>query len=786
MARDNDKGLYLPLRIDLSEWERDLAQADGDLQKTMRDMRSQVGNFKLKYDVEIAGAKAAGDSAKVLELENKKLNAVYDAQKRVVEQLSAAYKKSVQEKGADAKASQALARLLIKEANAMERTKAQMSSAGLNFGKNISDGLASISPAFANVRNATAGITSYLTSIGGSATAVATAIGGIGVALGVLAVGASVLNKVSDYVSGIGKAAAEANDPIYQLREQLETTYKHAEELQGVLNIDGVGVEQYATVMNKLNKQLLNAGENGNLASDMLNRWHVELRNGDGSRKDAIEQLKELAAGYKRAQKAGEGQDYLTATGTTSLAHVLNDLDGYIAKWKAIRVEHERNYQLSHDLVESESRLAVARKQTEAIKGDTYLQASYDILQKRIDAEILEARIIKGNAKEYEEYSKSLSNIANDWTEIKLQSSVALDKALMDIINGVNALKDFKKQLGDVSDRFSNAFKDSFAGRALNAVSNIIPDDLKDGLKNVWNVSPGLRFFDWVSEKFDVAGKEVEKYRNQVEEAKNATDTKKIDETGKEKPVDVAKIREEKKLQAERKKAQEQFYKELNDLQSTEYQKEINRLNEKVEEWRKAEVNELDIAKRVAVEKEAIDKKYFDKLSSERDKQVKTAQDAYRKEAEEAKRAREASISEAESTLRNNLKLVRYIQQQQKQGTYSESDAKAYAERLYMRQSGFKVSDINALKDIGVNVVKEIANARDRLFGSFANVQMPQMTPANQVTNNNSVTVNFDNTVLDNVAAMDVLANKVADVILPTIERSLNGQAGGNTYGYQN
>ena len=784
MARDNDKGLYLPLRIDLSEWERDLAQADGDLQKTMRDMRSQVGNFKLKYDVEIAGAKAAGDSAKVLELENKKLNAVYDAQKRVVEQLSAAYKKSVQEKGADAKASQALARLLIKEANAMERTKAQLSSAGLNFGKNISDGLASISPAFANVRNATAGITSSLTSIGGSATAVATAVGGIGVALGGLAVGASALNKVSDYVSGIGKAAAEANDPIYQLREQLETTYKHAEKLQGVLMIDGVGVEQYSTVMNKLNKQLLNAGENGNLASDMLRRWHVEMRNGDGTRKEVLDQLAELAAGYKRAQKAGEGQDYLTATGTTSLAHVLNDLDGYVAKWKAIRVEYERNYQLSHDLEESENRLKLAMKQYDAIDKNNALESSYQIIQKEIESYVILGQISADNDKKLKEFYDTLGNVAVGWVEFKTTAKVALNQALMSMTDAIEKAEELKNNVSEVVGKFANLI-----GLPFEKIAGIVPQELKDFINENKKFTPFGSLVEGYQEfkaRFADAKRTIEETREKMNERSNKPDTKKIDETGKEKPVDVAKIREEKKLQAERKKAQEQFYKELNDLQSTEYQREINRLNEKVEEWRKAEVNELDIAKRVAVEKEAIDKKYFDKLSSERDKQVKTAQDAYRKEAEEAKRAREASISEAESTLRNNLKLVRYIQQQQKQGTYNESDAKAYAERLYMRQSGFKVSDINALKDIGVNVVKEIANARDRLFGSFANVQMPQMTPANQVTNNNNVTVNFDNTVLDNVAAMDVLANKVADVILPTIERSLNGQAGGNTYGYQN
>lgn len=57
MAKDNSNGLYLPLKIDLTEWEKSLATADADLQKAMREMRSSMTDLKLKYDVEIANAK---------------------------------------------------------------------------------------------------------------------------------------------------------------------------------------------------------------------------------------------------------------------------------------------------------------------------------------------------------------------------------------------------------------------------------------------------------------------------------------------------------------------------------------------------------------------------------------------------------------------------------------------------------------------------------------------------------------------------------------------------------
>ena len=128
MATDNNKGLYLPLKINLDDWEKDLLKADVDLQKAMREMRSSMKDLRMKYDVEIVGAKVAGNQTKALELETAKLNRLYEEQKRAVEALNRAYQQSVKDKGQDAKASQDLARQLINESKQLDRLKAQIDS----------------------------------------------------------------------------------------------------------------------------------------------------------------------------------------------------------------------------------------------------------------------------------------------------------------------------------------------------------------------------------------------------------------------------------------------------------------------------------------------------------------------------------------------------------------------------------------------------------------------------------------------------------------------------------
>ena len=85
----NDNGLYLPLKIDLTEWEKSLTQADADLQKSMRQMKSAVSDLRLRYDVEIA--KNAGNELKQIEIQNAKLNHIYMVQQQAVDALNRSY-----------------------------------------------------------------------------------------------------------------------------------------------------------------------------------------------------------------------------------------------------------------------------------------------------------------------------------------------------------------------------------------------------------------------------------------------------------------------------------------------------------------------------------------------------------------------------------------------------------------------------------------------------------------------------------------------------------------------
>lgn len=759
---DKDKGLYLPLKIDLNEWEKSLATADADLQKAMREMRSSVSDLRLRYDVEIAGAKSAGDDTRALRLENEKLNRIYETQRQVVEALNRAYRQSVAEKGASAKESESLARQLVAESKQLERVQAQLS--GLNFGKSlgksISDGLASASPAFANIRRAVSGITGELSGMGGAATTAAKAIGGIGLAAATVGAVYTGLEKVTEHVNEIARAGVAASDPVFQLRESLQSTYEDAEYLFRVTAVDGSNAESLANTLVKLDATLKKDADGTNIATQTLQRYGAELRNADGSLKSYKDQLQELSRAAQTAAKAGEYADFKAglpgALRTTEFDHLLLGLENYETKAVSAAGGTKIFYDELHELSDWMNVVNEARRQNDAIKGGFFAGAGVQNLKNEADTLKAVGLLLDENSEKYSNMAKQMGDVTDSWTNFKGVATLVLEDLKADLA-GI----DFKG-LAD------------FIGGTIG-----IP-----GAMDAFLGATGL------GEKINSAQARLDAKRAEVRaqrEAAEAENAERMKNQRLNKIRDVENKAQEKKAQESLERqlekqlaAQEQFARELRDLRSTDYERELNQLNDKVTAWREAGIEEVAIAERVALEKQAIDEKYFKKLQAEQEKTAKQAEAEYAKQAEAAKKAREASISEAESTLRNNLKLIRYIKREQEAGTYSDERAREYANKLYMRQNGFRTSDISALQAFGVDRLKDIADARDRLFAGFA---PPESGSLNNSVNNNNVVINnsFDGTVVEDMAAMDRLANKVAEIIAPAIQQALNG---GAQYGY--
>ena len=780
----NDTGLYLPLKIDLDEWEKSLLEADADLQKQMRKMKSAASDMKLKYDVQIAGARAAGNELKALELENKKLTQTFELQKRAVEALNKAYEKSIKEKGANARETQALAKQLVRESNALVKLQRDIDNVGVKMGAKLSNSLASVSPEFARIRSVISGITNEIGQLGSKLALVGKAVGGIGLGVGI---GVATYKGVEQLVKGykeLALTAANANEEVYQLREELNDTYENAELLAGAARIDGTNLQELGSALNKLNKKFDESGEKISVAQQWLERYGASLRNGDGTRKSVIEQMNQIQQAFLRAEAEGNGRDFLANTfgnASDKLMHFIRGFDDYIARAKSYRVEMEKDYQAAHDLLDLQKERAEVERQLASAKGNAALGNANEIMKIEIAALQEQYQWYKDNAETVDEYGKNLviltqnlSAMGNAWESIKVSAKNAAMEGFTEVWNILNKINDLSK----------NENLKNFGLGPARHVTNFLAEK---GL----NINPvsGLmksfgNFIDDTNER--KSNMEITKVDQELMREINAMDSVFKEESDKKKRAEAEKTEETKKSEQKRLEIAEKFSKLRNELLANDYERDMLRLEDKKQAYIKEGMSEVQAAELVAIEKDKINQKYAEKERAELERQTKEKEKEYQNQVKQAElyqkqieNARKSQIQDAESTLTGNKKLLRYINQQKQKGTYNEEDIKAYAERLYMRQNDIRYSDIDTLRSVGIDKIKQFADVRSRLFGQFADVQAP--TATNNIVNNVNNTVNFDNTVVDDVATMDKLANKVADIIIPSIERAIKG---GEEYGY--
>lgn len=760
MAKDNDKGLYLPLKIDLKEWEKELATADADLQKAMREMRSAVSDLKLRYDVKIEGAKAAGNQMRVLELQTAKLNQLYDIQKAKVAGLTQAYDKLVQAEGATSQNAQKLATTLAREQKEMYRLQGEINKLGQGMGAQISQALADISPAFARAREAVNNVTGSIGKMSTASTAGVAAITAIGGALTAATLAAKGMDKITKHVNDIAEAGRQASDPIYQLRESLQSSYDDAEYLYGVTRIDGSNAESLANAIVRLDNALKKDTEGTSLAARTLKRYGAELLDANGNAKTYKEQLQELAKAAQTAAQAGEFRDFKAGMrgtfATTEFDHLLLGLADYEAQSVRAVSKTKTFYDELHAVGVEANRAADAMDKLNAQIGGFYAKASAQNQRNESNTLIAVGNVMEKNSDKYKQAAQDIGEITNAWTRVKGTAKIALENIKADLAGQAKEAKKYSDTIG----------------KAIQASILAIPGGVGIAIMGAWNLAKP--YFQSAKEELQA---EIKKVEEATAKAEQEAKVKNKQDKGTPKNVETP---EQKKEREARKALEERISKEIRDLQATEYQKELNDLNDKLQAYRDEGASEVQLAELYAVQKAKIDERYTQKAKQELDKQSKATADAYKKQTEEAKKAREAAINDAAQTMRQNLKILRFAEKQRQAGNANwQEDTKAYAERQYMKANGLRASDFTALQNIGVNVLKQLADAQTRLFAQFApgGSSVPET-----VTNNNNTTVNIDRPVLTDEAMINALTSKVLDNIVPAIERTI-ANATGNQLG---
>lgn len=808
MAESKDK-LWLSLGLDVSEFDAAFAAADSTAKKRQKAISESLNKVSKQFEIQINEAKLAGDAEKAMALDTERLAAKVEILKRAEENLAkvreeankggnakemAAAEKAYQdaiirrqkmeialsaqknkiiadaeakrlkeaERAAKAKADAERKAALEAEKAAKVRAEAERKAAieaekAARAKENAERKAAKEAERTAKVRAdaerkaaqkralveeraratlhnfaLTSRFGAYLSTGAEAANTLSAACSVLGLTLsGPVAAGfaAAVASAVGYFqlLKSVTKASEDAavkaaalGEETYKMKERLSLDEKSANLLSDVFRLDGTNADAVLKKLDSLGAALLTANEEGTKAEQALNRYGESLRNADGSMKDAEQALAAIAAAYKKAEEAGMGYQLLAETGMGKFSGLIAGWDDLIERANGMTRAFGATTKVFHEMSDRQADLELHTKKLDEAMGS--------------DAAAVRIKVLENE-----------NRLLEDQIKFKNENQAAIQA--------------YEERIGYLTQKI-------------------------DTLSSVWQkvklaaaaaLGKGVMFFGAEREQVDSAADR--ELQQQME------DKRKKDEA---KRVQAAKAQEAKEQAAA--KANAALQKMVWDLKASDYDKEIAKINEIAEAKRKEGADEVHIAEYVAAAKQRLNNQLAEEQKRQVEERKKAEQRAFqewqRQEQERVnaeKRNVEARKSEAEKALTSQKKLWRAylkmgdtqefqqyaLNQQLKSAGISKKD---YASMNMSNFTGFS----NAMKKFRENTwFSQLNGAGNTAVAS----------PVSNV-NNNTITINFDNTVLDNVSAMDILANKVADIIQPAIEKAINGQGARGAYGY--
>ena len=753
---DKEKDLQIHIGADIDDFLADLQLMDKAYQECVTDIENKKAEVRLQTSVDISAARAAGDKIAEIVARNREQNDLLKLQTEKVNFLKKGWQEVAKAQGESSeKAKKAYA--AYQKAQIVLNNMTERNNRG-GVMKNLSFIAPDTFRKIEQVKNAIAAVSAEYPSIAKFAPALGTMATGF-VAAGAAAAGVyTALVKIRDSAVESAKEAMAAGDALYYLKERLSVNDADATFLQGVFKLDGTDVQGILGAIQKLDKALLSANEDGTKASQAMARYGESLVNADGSLKNAREQLEAISRAYEKASAEGKGFQFLTETGMGKFSSTIAGFSGYAERVKEVVRPLNESADKAHAMSDAMSDLKLQTEQVGKVWGNALLDPMKEALKYE--------QQLKANQVNFE-------NVHAD----ELQKSAVWAGELYKRFSNLEAI------IGRIKSKGLMAF-DGFADSSIGKVL----------------IATGEKLTKWAAEKLDLQlNFDIP---NSVADFKKAQDT--IQKTAKENPI-------KQEISVEVKKANDKLDKALRDAKASDYQKELYRLQDEVAEYQKAGADKLKIEEYYQTEKAKIDEKYASKRNSEQEQLRKEAEsrvqaakqaseqiqqvfmtETQRRIAEiekqkeawiragasevEATRAAErqkaeARMSEAERTLRENVKLVRKMQQEEAKGGNWQQRVMDWQDNQYMKKNGFKPSDISALQKFGTDLVNQLANARDRVFSGFGG-------SGGNATTNNTVnnTVNIDRPVVTDESFLNQLVDRVCDKLVPVMKQAYGGQ----------
>jgi len=445
--------LFLTLGLDVKQLENGLASANAEIQRNMNRWNREKNIIRLKMEADVAGLDAVKDKAKILEIQEKALNEILARQQSRLQAISARYHDLAASEGTSTAASQRLQAQMERERLSVARLEQELRqlrsqqqaaphqnpyAAGYASLKgNVSGMIGNVSGRFQELQAATSSADSAIMA---AMNTLGSSIPGWGKAAVAIAAVPVVLHHVEESLAEIAKPAATAGEALFDLSRTMNTTIGDAGRIKSAAAIAGTDINSLVSAVKRLESTYLSAGDNGNALTRTLERWNVSIVDANGNLLPFEKMLENLAEGFQKAERAGQGEAYLLQTlglRGQEAARLLRDFSTYWEKAGNLKGNGVLDPGLAKEVAVQFRELEEQTKKTKGAFQAAFLPVANETLPKLISLQRTLSELIAENKGEIRGFGQALA-----------QAIGAMEKPFSIT---ATLLSDVKKHINDVN-----------------------------------------------------------------------------------------------------------------------------------------------------------------------------------------------------------------------------------------------------------------------------------------------------------------------------------------------
>lgn len=149
------------------------------------------------------------------------------------------------------------------------------------------------------------------------------------------------------------KSAVDAGDAIYKMSQRMNISTKEAGYLKGMLGLAGVDANLFTRQLNMMDKTLTSGSKSAYEMNDYMAQFGVTMWSNNGTLLSAKDQLENLAYGFKKAEEAGAGEEFVMKTlgiRGMELIPLLRDYGDYKEALSHVKSPFDLDAKKSHEL----------------------------------------------------------------------------------------------------------------------------------------------------------------------------------------------------------------------------------------------------------------------------------------------------------------------------------------------------------------------------------------------------------------------------------------------------